>query len=111
MPAGRLIADLDIADDVEAVAILGRKPNVTLNWRSAFEQRGRDCAAQCGLHHGIDIARIEAVARRPLAVDLDVEIGLAEHVKHAEVLHALDLRHFVLDLLGEMLQDRQITAR
>ena len=50
-------------------------------------------AAERRLDDGGDVAGVEAVARRPLAVDADIEVGLADDVEDPEVGHALDLLH------------------
>ena len=60
------------------------------------------------LHHRVDVAGVEAVARGLFAVDLDVEIGLAQHMENAEVGDALDLAHLGHHLGRERFQRLQV---
>ena len=62
------------------------------------------------MHDGIDIAGIEAVARRLFAIHLDVQVRLSLHVENTEIGHALYLRHLVLNLEREVFQDILIVA-
>ena len=87
----RRIGDLDGANGVDAAAEFGIEPDRQVELPVALQHGGRGGAAERGLHHGIDVAGIEAVARGLLAIDLDVEIGLAEQVEYAEIGDAADL--------------------
>ena len=91
----RLIADLDVADASMLSRYSGASRTVTLNCRSASRSVVADRAAERRLNDVVDVAGIEPVARRLVAIDLDVEIWLAEDAEDAEVGHALDLRHFL----------------
>ena len=65
----------------EAVAVFRRQANGDVELAVGLQQRGRDGAAQRRLNDGVDVAGIEAVAGGLFAVDLDVQIGLAEDLK------------------------------
>ena len=95
----RLVADLDVANLVEIAAIFAGQPHGHAELAVGFQQRGRGGAAQGGLNHAVDIAGVEPVPRRIVTIYLDVEVGLPEDRKHAEVRHAFDARHFFQDLL------------
>ena len=67
------------------VAEFGREPDGHAELPVGLEQRGRHAAAEGRLHDGVDVAGVQPVARRLFAVDLDVEVGLAEHPEDAEI--------------------------
>ena len=50
--------------------------------------------ADRGLHHGVDVADGEAIARRCRAVDPDDQIGLAEQVECRGIAYARHLARF-----------------
>ena len=56
--AARLIADLDIAHRVDAVAKFGRQANGQVELPVALQDRRRCRAAQGGLHHGVQISGV-----------------------------------------------------
>ena len=105
----RLNADLDIAHFVDVVAILRRQPHHHAELAVRLQQRGRDGAAQRGLNDGVDVADVQAVARRLFAIDLDVQIGLPEHPERAEIGDALaPAPSRRMAALRDLLQGRQI---
>ena len=81
-----------VSADISAPADLDAELPVRL------EMRRRDVAAERRLHDGVDVAGVEPVARGPLAIDLDVEVGLAQHAEDAKVGHARHLAHHALHL-------------
>ena len=64
----------DAADGVQAGAVLRRQPHHDgeIAVAAVFIQIARRLAADRGLDHRIDVARRQAVARRPVAVDVDL---------------------------------------
>ena len=83
---------------------------MTLNWRSASSWVVATVPPKRGLDHAVDVAGIEAVARRLFAVDLDVQVGLAEHAEDAEIGDAFDLIHLGQDLVGDLLELGEVGA-
>ena len=65
-------------------------------------------AAERSLHESIDIACIQPITGGLVAIDPDVEIGLAEHTENPKVSHARNVAHDFLDLICEVFELRQI---
>src|SRR5262249_24308600 len=105
-----LEADFDIADRLETGTIFRRKPNDDAELSVGLEQRGRRCAAQCRVDNGVDVAGIKAVSGRLLAIDLDIQIGLATNPKYSEILDSLDLLQFTQNLTCKLLEDDLVAA-
>ena len=99
-----------LADDVAGDAVFRRQTDVEVELAIAFQHGGRRGAGHRRLDDGVDVAGIEAVARRLGAVDRDVEIRLPQHAEDAEIGHAADLLHLVQDLIGELFQDLEVGA-
>src|SRR5215831_15472884 len=89
----RLISDLEGTNGVDVLPILGSQPHRDIELSIALEQRGRDLATHGRLDDARDVAGVEAISRRGIAIDLDIQVGLAEDAENAEVRHALDLPH------------------
>ena len=71
----------------------------------ALKQRGCYCTTHCSLNDGVDVTGIEAITRRFLAIDLNIQVRLPLDVKNAQISNAPHLLHLVLDLKGKPLQD------
>ena len=97
----RLKGNLDVADGVDAVAVVGIEPDGQIELPVALQNGRRGGPAKCGLHHGVDITGVETVARRFFAIDLDVEVGLSEKMENPKIGHALDLGHLGHHLRSE----------
>lgn len=67
----------------------------------SFKHGGRDRPPESRLHHRIDVAGVEAVARGFFPVDPDVQVRLAEQPENTEILDPADLCHLGLDLRGK----------
>ena len=57
-----------------------------------------------------EIADIQAITRRLLPIDPDVQVWLAEHPKHPEIGNPSDLGHFPHGLPGNLLENREVGA-
>ena len=101
-PAACLIGHFDVADFVDAVAVFRRVTDDKIELPVALQHRSRYRSAHCCLNDGVDVTGIEAVAGRFGAIHLDVQIGLPEYRKDAEVGNAANLAHLVADLLGQL---------
>ena len=82
----------------------GAQPHRDVELAVGLELRGCHRAAERRLDDGVDVAGIEAVARGLVAIDRDIEVGLAEHPENAEIGDAPDLIHLVHDLVGDLLE-------
>src|ERR1700677_2584789 len=102
------ISHRDGTNGRNAGAVFGVQPDRQVELSIPFEDGCRIGAAECSLNHGIDVTGIETVAGGFFAVDLDVEIGLTEQVKYAEVGNALNLGHLGHHLGGQRFQRLQI---
>ena len=67
-------------------------------------------AADRDLDGGVDVARRQAVARRPRAIDIDLDGGLAERGEYRKIGDALHGGEDGLDLVGGVGQRLQIVA-
>src|SRR5580658_8224587 len=100
----RLISDWNIADLFDAVAVPGVQTHRQVELPIALEHRRSYRTGHGCLDHGVHIAGIEPVAGGPAPIHLDVEVRLADDVKNPEILHALDLLHFLEDPRRVLLQ-------
>src|SRR5262249_7062340 len=96
--AGIRNRDFDIADGFETRAIFGRQADRHAELAIALQQSGRGGAAQSRLDDRIHVASVKAVTGGFGAVDLDIEIWLAEHMEDAEIGDAGHLLHFMHDV-------------
>src|SRR6516162_4060082 len=103
-------ANLDPADNVDLIAKLGGKPNKDAELAVALEDSRGHRASQRRLYNAVYVAGVEAVARRLLAIDRNVQVGLPENAKDAEIVHAVDLIHLAQDRICDLLQHRQVGA-
>jgi hypothetical protein len=74
----RLNPNPRIPDCFYAVPEFGSGAHVHAKLPVGLIGRRGDAAAKGGLHKGIDIARVKAVARRLLAIGLDIKVWLAQ---------------------------------
>src|SRR5262245_40452989 len=102
--------DLDVADRFEALAVLRQEAHDYIKTLFAVEQLRHGLAADRRLRRRVDVVRRYAVARRFLPVDADQQIRLAELPEDAEVGHAGNRGHHVLDLVGGRFQLFEIVA-
>src|SRR5262249_5337313 len=102
--------DLDVADRFKALAVLRQEAHDYIKTLFAVEQLGHGLAADRRLRRRVYVVPRYAVARRFLSVDADQQVGLAEFPEDAEVGHAGDRRHHVLDLVGRRFQLSKIVA-
>src|SRR5262249_43941003 len=89
----RVEGDLDLADRIDAGTVFRVQPDGECKLPITFQYGRGVGAAERRLHHGVNIAGIEPVAGGFLAIDLDVEVGLAEEMEDAEVCDPLHLAH------------------
>ncbi len=106
--AARPPGNLDIGYGLKGVAVLFGKPNPDAELAVTFQLGRGNRAPQRRLDRRVDVAGIEAIARRLFTIHRDVEIRLPEDVKDPEIGHAPDLLHFMFDLLGDPLLNCQI---
>ena len=102
--------DQDPVDHFGIVAQLRRQPQGDVEELFALDHLGERLAADGGLHDSFDIVDIDAVAGAELAVDLDLEIRLADDVKQADVFDSGHRFQDVRDPLAELLERVQIRA-
>src|ERR1700756_3885678 len=89
--AAALSADLGFRNPTEPVPVLGRQANDQRESTLAFQNDGRLGARERGLYDTVDVAGVEAVARRLWAVHRDVEVRLPQDAEDAEIAHPLHL--------------------
>ena len=98
------------ADGVDIVAVARREPHREREVHLALVDACHLLAADRRLHHGVDVADREAVARRLGAVDPHHEVGLAEQVERRRIGDARHLGELVLHRVGQPLQLGEIAA-
>ena len=108
--AGARNRDFDVADRFEVRAVFGRKSNNHGELAIAFQQGGRRRAAERGLDHSVHIAGVKTIAGGFSAIDLDIEIRLAEDVEYLKIGDAPHLLHLLHHLGRDPLDGRQIAA-
>ena len=74
---------------------LGRKPQDDIEELFPLHHLREGLAADRHLHDFLDVGHVHAMASAEAAIDLDLEVGLADDVEHA---HVLDPRHVLQDL-------------
>src|SRR5438309_2265355 len=79
-----------------------RRSTASLSWLISPADRG--------LNHGVDVPRVEPVARAGLTIGDDLHAGLPHRLEHPEVLHADHAVHHVDDRSGVLLVGREIGA-
>ena len=82
--------DQDPVDHLGIVAQVGRQPQRDIEELFAFHHLRESFAADGRLHDLFDVGDVDAMPGAELAVDLDLEIGLADDVENADVLDAPD---------------------
>ena len=107
---GTLNANLDVVHRLKAAAVFRCQPHSDIELAVRLKQRGCDCAAQGRLHNGIDIADAQPITRRLFPIDFDVQIGLSQDPKDAEIGNTEYLAQFGCCLLRNAFQNREITA-
>ena len=80
-------AHLNVAHFLQIVAKLRRDPHDQTELLVILEDGGGLRAAQRGLYHGVYVARIQPIACGLGAVNLNIQIGLAEYAENAQVGH------------------------
>src|SRR5262249_32960157 len=107
--AGRgLEPDFNRAHGVDPVTVFRGEPDRNVELAIRLEQRGRRRAAEGRLHEAVDVADVEPVSGRFVSIDFDVQIGLPEDRKEAEIGNAFDLSHLTHNLTGDPFQHAQI---
>src|SRR5262245_17440047 len=109
-PGRRLISDLEGTNGIDVLPILRSQPHRDIELSIALEKRGRDLAAHGRLDDARDVAGVETIARRGIAIDLDVQVGLTEDAEDAKVGHSLDLSHLREDLVGQPFEGGKVTS-
>ena len=71
--------------------------------------RGHGAAERCLNDRG-DVAGVQPVAGRLLAIDLDIEVGLADQMEDAEIGDAADVAHHVHHLGRGLLEHVEVRA-
>ena len=84
--AGRI--DRDPADDSGIVALAFGKPKHDVEELFALDHLRERPAADGDLHDGLDVRHVDPVAGALVAVDLDLEVGLADDVEQPRVVDA-----------------------
>ena len=102
--------DRDRADGVDVVAIARRQPHGERGVDLALVDARHLLAADRRLHHGVDVADREAVARRLGAVDPHVEIGLAQQVERRRIDDARHLGELGLERFRQPFELAEIGA-
>ena len=87
-----------------------RKPDRDVKLPVAFKNRCRNGAGERGLNHCCDIAGVQPVSCDFLAVDLDVEIGLAERMEDFQVGDAICCGKRLADAFGDVFQNIEVRA-
>ena len=62
-------------------------------------------AAHRRLDRVLHVRHVDPVARRLLAIHREIQVGLADHAKHSQVLHACNAAHHVDDLVALLLPE------
>jgi hypothetical protein len=111
-PASGGRGDLDAPDRVEALAILGRKPDHERKIAVApgFVKISRGLAADGGLDGGVDVAGRQAITRRAGTVDVDGHGRLPQDIEHREIGDPSHLGHRRFDLGGGPFKDLEVVA-
>ena len=102
--------DRDRADGVDVVAVSRRQPHGERGVDLALIDARHLLAADRRLHHRVDVADREAVARRLGAVDPHHEIGLAEEVERRRIDDTRHLGELGLERFRQPLQLAEIAA-
>ncbi len=107
-PDGRQQANvLDVVDRRAEAVLITRHQIEALFANQDLADR---IAADRGLHRVLNVGRVDAVAVGLGAIDLDVDVGLAQHAKQAQIGDARNGLHDVHDLLAGLLQIFQVRA-
>ncbi len=64
----------------------------------------------CGLDRRVDVAGCQAVPGGDVAIDVDIDRGLAKRIKDGEVVHAWHRCQNILDLVRSFLERFEIVA-
>ena len=78
--------------------------------RFALEDLGQRVPAHRGLHRILHVGDVDLIASGRIAVHCHVQIGLAQHAKHSQILNALDLGHDLDDLVTLGFENFQVVA-
>ena len=100
----------DIFDGLAGVAILLLIAQGDVEARLALLHLGDGVGADGGLDRVLNVGNVDAPARGGVAVDGEVQVGLADDAEDAQILDAFDRGHLRLDLFGLVLQRAQIVA-
>ena len=79
--------------------------------RFVLQNLGEGVAADGGLNRVLHVGDVDLVTGSGIAIHGDVQIGLAEHAKHSQILDAGNLAHDSDDLVGFFFQDFQDRRR
>src|SRR4029077_9434110 len=90
--------DEDIANRIRVPTILELESDDEIEPLFSFIYLRDSLATDGRLHHAVDVAHPESIARARLTIDLDHEIRLAEQMEHAQVFHSGHLLPHLLDL-------------
>ena len=91
--AARGQRDADLADRVEACAILRQPSHDQVEAAIAFQDLGHRLTADRRLHDRGDVADVEPIARARIAIGRDQQIGLAERAINPRVDDPRHLAH------------------
>src|ERR1019366_962581 len=98
---------------------LNRFLRVAISWeiaqreivtRLALEDLSERRSPHRGLNRILDVGNVDLVARRRVAVDRDVQIGLAQHAENSKILDAVNFSHNADDLIALLFENFQIVA-
>ena len=93
----------DVLDGLARVAILLLIAKSDVKAGFALLHLGDGIGADGGLDRVLNVGDVDAPAGSGIAIDCEVEIGLADDAEDAEVLNALDGLHLRLNLFGLVL--------
>ena len=104
MPSWPGDVDRDPADDLGVVAQVLGQPQDDVVELLPLDHLREGPAADRHLDDGLDVGHVDAVAGALVAVDLDLQVGLADDVEQADVLDPPDRLEDVDDPLPGLLQ-------
>ena len=110
MTAGRQV-DADLADRVEALAILRLPSHDQVEAPVAVEHLGDRLSADRGLHDRADVADVEPIARACGAVRGNLQIRLAHRAQHDFIDDAGNSAEGFSDVVGDTFVGREVVGQ
>ena len=100
----------NIFDGFFSVAIVGLIADDQVVALLALQDLAYGFASDSGFYGVLHVGDVDAVAGGLLAVDRNIQIGLAEDAEEAEIFNAGDAAHYVDDFVAFFFEDLQIVA-